>query len=492
MPTVPFRATFIKTPLYWAGAILLVGVLIAASYFWNARGIERHAHELGVLRARLVFDMIQTTRSWIAGHGGVFAPDSPELNNLLVREGNLKIHLTSLKPVNPANAANAWEADALRRFEAGGKEMVATEDGEFRYMAPLVVTETCLQCHAQQGYRLGDIRGGISVVQPAGYVYDVVADQRRTNLGVHAAAFAVIAGLLWLSFATIRRHVASLEAERDQRRRTAEALAAKVTELEAAQNELVQSEKMASLGRMVAGFAHEVNTPVGIAVGAVSQNLEQIARTEALLDQEEVTEADLRTGFASQRESAGLALDSLRRAADMVASFKRTSVDQASDQDRDFEPRQLIEDCFLGLRNQFKRTAIELHADCPAGLALHGPAGALVQILNNLLGNSHSHAFADGTKPGRIEVELALADAGNARLVYSDNGAGMDAHTLAHLFEPFFTTRRGRGGSGLGMYIVYNLATRILHGDIQCRSEPGRGFRCEITFPIRPAAGAPS
>jgi signal transduction histidine kinase len=495
MPILPSRAAFIKTPAYWAGVILLAGLLVTASYLWNARDIDRHGHELGVQRARLVFDLIQTTRSWIAGHGGVFAPDSPELNALLAREGNLNIRLTSLKPVNPANAPDPWEAAALRRFEAGARDAVAiTGQGataEFRYMAPLVVTATCLQCHAVQGYRLGDIRGGIAVTQPAAYVRGAVERQRQLNRVVHLAAFVLVAPLLWWSFATIRRHVADLEAERDQRRRTAETLAEKVAELETAQNELVQSEKMASLGRMVAGFAHEVNTPVGIAVGAVSQNLEQLAAAEALLDRDEVTEESLRAGFAGLRETAGLALDNLHRAAAMVASFKRTSVDQSSARERDFDAGQLVNDAFLGLRNQFKRTAIELVADCPEGLILHGPAGALVQILNNLLINSYLHAFAEGARAGRVRVALDLADDSTARLVYSDNGAGMTAEALAHLFEPFFTTRRGQGGSGLGMYIVYNLATQVMRGEIQCQSEPGQGFRCVVTFPARRAGAAP-
>jgi signal transduction histidine kinase len=484
------RERFFKTPLYWAGVILLFAVVITASYFWNTNNINRHAHELGVLRARLVFHMIQTTRSWIAGHGGVFAPDSPELSSLLIREGNLQIHLTSLKPINPANAPAAWEATVLKRFEAGDREHVAVEGGQFRYMSALIVTQTCLQCHAQQGYQLGDIRGGISITQPTTLVSRVVEPQHRTNLVVHVSAFVVISLLLLASLATIRRHVLQLEQERDNRRKTAEMLAAKVAELETAQNELVQSEKMASLGRMVAGFAHEVNTPVGVAVGAVSHALESLEHTEKLLDSEEVSEEALRSGFSTLREASSLALSNLHRAAEMVASFKRTSVDQTSDQMREFDIAQLIDDVFRNQHNTFKRTAIELISDCPENLWLSGPAGALVQVLSNLVINSYLHAFNEGARPGKIRIAVAIEADDRLRINYSDDGAGMPPETLVHLFEPFFTTRRGKGGSGLGMYIVYNLVTQVLRGSIQCESGPGKGMHCVIKFSVQRASAA--
>jgi len=481
------RERFIKTPLWWAGLLMVFAAAIATSYVWNAASIDRHAHQMAELRARLVFNMIQTTRSWIAGHGGVFAPDSPELSNLLVREGELHIRLSSLKPINPANAPNTWEAAVLRRFESGAREVVEQDGAVFRYMAALVVTETCMQCHAQQGYQLGDIRGGIQISQPAERVFEMVVPQHRTNLIVHVSAFVVIMLLLGASLTTIRQHVLQLERERDQRRKTAELLADKVAELEAAQNELVQSEKMASLGRMVAGFAHEVNTPVGVAVGAVSHALESLAQTEKLLDQEEVTEADLRSGFANFREASSLALSNLNRAAEMVASFKRTSVDQASEQAREFDIAQLIDDVFLGLRNTFKRTAINLIADCPALPRLQGPAGALVQVLNNLLMNSYLHAYEEGARAGSIRIGVRIVDE-QVVIDYLDDGVGMNADALAHLFEPFFTTRRGKGGSGLGMYIVYNLVTQVLHGSLQCASQPGRGLGCTIHFPAKVSA----
>lgn len=484
MSAVSLRDRLIEQPRYWAGMLLLIGLALLWSYSWNAAKLDRHALDMAELRARLVFNLIQSTRSWMEGHGGSFAPDSPEIASLMAREGELRIHLTSLKPSNPDNQPDDWEKGVLMGFETGARERVAVRDGVFHYMGALVVTQTCLQCHAPQGYQLGDIRGGIHVSQPMAPIERAVLTQHRINRYAHLAVYLVIGGLLLASLYTLRRHVQRLEHERDARRRAAEALALKVGELEATRDELVQSEKMASLGRMVAGFAHEVNTPVGVAVGAVSHALESLERTEALLSQDEVTEQDLREGFATLREASDLALSNLRRAADMVASFKRTSVDQTSGEAREFDLGLLIDDVFRGLHNTFKRTRIELFADCPERLMLHGPAGALVQVLTNLMQNSHLHAFDNGQRPGRIAV-TARMEGDRLRLEYADDGVGMSAATLERLFEPFFTTRRGQGGSGLGMYIVYNLATRVLRGSIQCESEPGRGMRCLLLCPMR-------
>lgn len=263
--------------------------------------------------------------------------------------------------------------------------------------------------------------------------------------------------------------------------RTAELVEAN-ERLEAEQGKVLEAEKMASLGRMVAGFAHEVNTPIGIAVGAASQARELVGEVGALLSQEEVTEAALRERLGVLDEATELALANVRRAADMVRSFKRAAVDQTSAQERDYDLAEVIEDVQKSLQNAFKTTPITVEVDCPAQLIVHGQAGALVQLLGNLLNNSRMHAFADGSRAGRILIRGRVVGK-RVRIDFSDDGAGMDAETLLHAFEPFYTTRRGTGGSGLGLYIAYNLVTQSLHGSIRCESAPGRGTRFFIEYP---------
>jgi hemerythrin-like metal-binding protein len=250
------------------------------------------------------------------------------------------------------------------------------------------------------------------------------------------------------------------------------------------QGKVLEAEKMASLGRMVAGFAHEVNTPVGIAVGAASQSRELVKEIAALISQEEVSEEELLGHLGMLDETSALALSNLRRAADMVQSFKRTAVDQASEQERDYVLAEIIEDVQKSLHSIFKNTPIRIEVDCPRDLQLHGPAGVLVQLLVNLLQNSRIHGFADGLHAGTIRIHARVVD-DRVCIDFSDDGVGMSEETLAHLFEPFYTTRRGTGGSGLGLYIAYNLATQALHGAIRCASAPGKGTQFILEYPCQ-------
>lgn len=248
------------------------------------------------------------------------------------------------------------------------------------------------------------------------------------------------------------------------------------------QEKALEAEKMASLGRMVAGFAHEVNTPIGVAVAVASQARDLVAELEELLSQDEVSEEDFRSRLQMLDEASDLALVSLRRAADMVRSFRRTAVDQSSDLERDYDVAEVIEDVHKSLHNAFKNTPIRILVSCAPGLSAYGPAGALVQILSNLLHNSRTHGFADGTQPGKILIHAAI-NGDQICIDYRDDGSGMTAETLKHAFEPFYTTRRSSGGSGLGLYISYTLVTQALHGSIRCESETGQGARFIIQYP---------
>lgn len=498
---------------YWIGLVLLWAGVTGLSYAWNVHTVEAYAERMAVFRGRLVFEVIQASRVWEEAHGdGVIQARLPtgntktlsrhkrefnpasmtrQLDTMLARETDMRVRLTSLNPLNPDNAPESWERLALETFNRGAPEYIDHLNGKtqhlYRYMAPLKTLDSCLPCHAGQGYKAGDVRGAMSITQDANYIMRNVASQLDNLRTQHIAAFLLLAMVTWVSLSMIRRHILTIETERDRRRRMADRLARKVDELKQTQTELVQSEKQASLGRMVAGFAHEVNTPVGVAVGAASHAQEALGEIERLLGSEEVSEADLRGQLAIISESSALTLSNLKRAAALVQSFKRTSVDQISDHDRDYEMAELIDDVRRSLHNVFKRTRIAIHIDCPDRLKLHGPAGAVEQILTNLLMNSFHHAYDDGARAGSIHIRVRLDTTGNLELRYEDDGAGMNAEALAKIFEPFYTTRRGKGGSGLGLYMVYSLATVKLAGSITCSSEPGKGARFILTYPANTA-----
>ncbi len=257
-----------------------------------------------------------------------------------------------------------------------------------------------------------------------------------------------------------------------------------IKRLKEAQGQLVQSEKMASLGRMVAGFAHEINTPIGIAVGAASHGSDTALQLSRLLEQEEVHEEDLESGLTAMKQAADLALTNLNRAAELIRSFKRTSVDQSSEQSRNYNFRELIRDVTNSLHNIFKHTRITFTVECPEALSLEGIPGVYTQILTNLIMNSYTHGFATGARSGNIGILIRESSDDQLIFEYSDNGKGMDEETRNRIFEPFFTTNRGNGGSGLGLYICYNLVTTQLKGSITCESTTGQGIRIRIVHGI--------
>lgn len=274
-----------------------------------------------------------------------------------------------------------------------------------------------------------------------------------------------------------------LDQQRKQLERLNQELSSTIAELHLTRDELMQSEKMASLGRLVSGFAHELNTPIGIAVGSASALQGQARKIKWLLEQEEVNVDDLLSAVDSVNQGFELTLSNLERAGNLINSFKRTAIDQAANEASFFNVREVIQDTLNTLRNQFKKTAINLHVSCPNDLTVVSLAGALEQILTNLLMNSLIHGFDEGKKAGDIHIQAEL-QGDRLHLCYTDNGNGIAAEHLEKIFEPFFTTHRSHGGTGLGAYICYNLVTVQLKGSIHCESTLGNGVTFRINYPI--------
>jgi signal transduction histidine kinase len=274
-----------------------------------------------------------------------------------------------------------------------------------------------------------------------------------------------------------------LNQQRKQLERLNQELSSTIAELHHTQDELTQSEKMASLGRLVSGFAHELNTPIGIAVGSASALQEQAHKVKWLLEQEEVNVDDLVSSVNSIDEGFKLTLSNLERAGNLINSFKRTAIDQTMSEANFFNVSEVIQDTLNTLKNQFKKTAINLHVSCPKDLTVVSFAGALEQILTNLLINSLIHGFDEGRNPGDIHIQMELQGE-RLQLCYTDNGRGIAAEHLEKIFEPFFTTHRSHGGTGLGAYICYNLVTVQLKGSIHCDSTLGNGVTFRISYPV--------
>jgi len=267
-----------------------------------------------------------------------------------------------------------------------------------------------------------------------------------------------------------------------------ESLRQTIGQLREAQQQLVESEKMAALGGLVAGVAHEINTPLGVGVTASSHLDAEARRLGVLIDNGQLKRSDLDAFQRVARESTQLILRNLQRADKLVKSFKQVAVDQSSEQRRTIDLRQYLDEILTSLHPALKKTRHEVVVTCPAGLSFETYPGAIYQIVVNLVMNSILHGF-EGMESGHIRI-TATPGEGVLTLVYEDDGRGMGEETRRRVFEPFFTTRRGEGGSGLGLHIAYNLATQVLRGTITVESAPGQGVRFTVRFPVETRAVA--
>ncbi|MBL8421996.1 MAG: PAS domain S-box protein, partial [Candidatus Accumulibacter phosphatis] len=274
-----------------------------------------------------------------------------------------------------------------------------------------------------------------------------------------------------------------VEEELERHREHLEELVTERTaELRQAMEQLVQAEKLAALGHLVAGMAHELNTPLGNARVVASSLGTEVRNFAAAVDAGALRRSQVATFLERSREAVELLERNAARAADLISNFKQVAVDQASARRRRFDLRQTIEELLVTLQPQLKRTAHRIELDIPRELELDSYPGPLEQVLANLIGNSLAHGFA-GIEAGLIRVRAAPLDGDRVQIDYTDDGVGIPDGILHRIFEPFFTTRLGQGGSGLGLYIVYNLVTGVLGGTIRGFSDAGKGVAFVLILP---------
>lgn len=252
--------------------------------------------------------------------------------------------------------------------------------------------------------------------------------------------------------------------------------------LERAQSQLLESEKMASLGGLVAGITHDVSTPIGVAITASSFLREQLQILNQALDNKQLTQAQLAQFLQSGQDAMELVENNLARASDLIGSFKQIAVDQTSESVRIFNLSKYLQEVIQSLRPRWKHSRHKIHLDCPDDIEIEAPAGAYAQIFTNLIMNSLDHGF-EGQAQGLIEIEVKREE-DQLLIRYQDNGRGLTPEQMEHLFQPFFTTKRQQGGSGLGAHIVRNLVTQTLRGHIDAQSEIGKGLCYQLTIPI--------
>lgn len=250
-------------------------------------------------------------------------------------------------------------------------------------------------------------------------------------------------------------------------------------ELKETQAQLIESEKMAALGNLVAGIAHEINTPIGIGVTGITYLREQTVEIQKLQSEGRMKRSDLIKFMDIASNSTLLILSNLNRAAEMVRSFKQVAVDQSNEDLRSFNVKNYLNEILNSLHHELKRTGHTVTIDCPEDLEITNYPGAFYQVFLNLLMNSLIHGFNEKEK-GRINIKVTKRD--NIHITVSDDGKGIPEEMVGRIFEPFFTTKKDQGGSGLGLHIVYNLVHLRMEGKIRCKSrqDSGTSFILEI------------
>ncbi|WP_294767031.1 PAS domain S-box protein [uncultured Rhodoferax sp.] len=252
--------------------------------------------------------------------------------------------------------------------------------------------------------------------------------------------------------------------------------------LQIAQDQLVQSEKLAALGALVAGVAHELNTPIGNGL-TVASTLEHRIESFQVLMREGLRKSDLQGFLEDMQLASEILVRNLGRAAALVAGFKQVAVDQTSSQRRAFDLAAVVGEILVTLNPALRKTSCAVSTRIEPDLLMDSYPGPLGQVLTNLINNAVFHGFAPGEE-GKIEVQAWAQDARTVVIEVRDSGRGIAADHLHRVFEPFFTTRLGQGGSGLGLHIVHNLVQSVLGGRIEVHSRPGAGATFTVTLPM--------
>ncbi|MFD0696918.1 ATP-binding protein [Paenibacillus sp. GCM10027628] len=250
---------------------------------------------------------------------------------------------------------------------------------------------------------------------------------------------------------------------------------------------LIQAEKLASLGGLVAGIAHEINSPIGIGVTASSHLVSLSGEMAKKYAQGILSRKELTSFISELEETSSLLLSNLQRTEKLISSFKQVAVDQTAEEERVFQVKSYLMDIFQSLRPKWKNSNHRFFVEVDESLELFGYPGAFYQLMTNLILNSLLHGF-EGVEHGTITIQ-AQADGEMLEFVYRDDGRGIDSSLISRIFDPFVTTKRGQGGTGLGLSIVYNIVTQLWQGSIRCESELNEGTVFTIRLPLIAGVG---
>lgn len=381
----------------------------------------------------------------------------------------------SVRPYLDAAAAAMWRAAGMSIVMLGLGGMLILALLQRRLLLPMEALVA-----AARGLSTGDLR------------HPIVARQ-DDEVGAVAAALEAMRVALLAAFDDLQaknRELTAQSAQLEARviERTAafsqanDELRDALVALKNTESGLMEAEKLASLGKLVAGVAHELNTPLGNAVTVVTTLEDLLADVSGRIAGGNLRRADLDHYLADTREGQEILHRNVTKAADLVRGLKQLAVDQTTDMRRQFNLAEVVDEVLIMVRPRFNHTPFRIDCDV-AALVLDSYPGPLGQVITNLVLNALTHGF-DGRDQGCVTIRASRQDDARVLLVVKDDGVGMTPEVRRRLFEPFFTTRLGQGGSGLGLHIARNIVMGLLGGTIEAVSEPAQGAEFRITLPV--------
>jgi signal transduction histidine kinase len=509
-------------------ATILWVVAISLSLYINHLQRAKHLIEIGTTIARSSFEKDILYRRWNASHGGVYAKQSDITSpnpHLIVSERDIftplgksltmvnpaymtrqvhelggmtngvQGHITSLNPIRSENRPDPWEKQALESFERGIKEVSSVEllmgQPHLRYMKPMITENGCLPCHRKQGYKVGQIRGGISQSVPISLLETTVKGNLWPLWNGHVALCVI--GLLFIRTAYLKllgKTIALNESRAE--------LIETNRNLKASQSRLLQSEKMASVGQLAAGVAHEINNPLaGIMQTAdvLERRLTNDMQTNELAATEAGTSMANIRAFLEAREVPKM-LSQIRESGNRAAAIVSNMLTFVRKGDDVTSRHDLVElldrsvdlagsDYDLTKKYDFRN--IKIVREYAENLPLILCEGRMIQqVILNILNNGAEAMQVNGdyNKPCFILRAFAENTVGKVRIEIEDNGPGMNEETSNRIFDPFFTTKMVGQGTGLGLSVSYYIVTKHHGGEMSIESQPGKGSTFIIRLPV--------
>ncbi len=322
--------------------------------------------------------------------------------------------------------------------------------------------------------------------------------KQKTGLGFYEEEYLDSAGNLrhWLvnklplldadraieNIVTVALDIGERKRGEQEMRKARDAAETALRNLRETQASLIEAEKLAALGRLVAGVAHEVNNPVGISLTVASALERKTSNFAAEVERGDVRRSSLNDYLATSRDASSQLVANLNRAAELIQSFKQVAADRNYSDQRSFDLGDLTEQVVMSLRPGLRKHNLTLSVDCQPNLTMNSYPGPYGQVLTNLFLNAVAHGFPNGG-PGTIHIQARESGRENVEIIFSDNGCGMSLDVRRRAFDPFFTTRRDQGGTGLGLHIVYSIVTNRLGGRLDLDSVPGGGTRIQMILP---------